>query len=258
MAQAAGAKPAWVDAESDSYDPKHVRRQGLHSGKRIKDENGRTIGYTKIALFSPKYGEFKLSKKEKKKKLNIEEVEPAEYMLTRVELWMKLMRKKYGDKCKLIVVIDSTNALSPKEEQEAGYIDANMRTKTSNAILLNTLTKRFAPLAVHTNAIVILISQLRTNPAKMFGNPDYIPGGGGLKYHPSCIVWMRRVKDGAIREGNQKKGRQIGVKGLMTNTKNKVGGGSIERRKCGYLAYFFKDNWKFVSSKDKAIQSKEK
>lgn len=228
LGQKLGAMVAWVDAEN-SYDRKHIRRQGLHSSK--------------VSLFTPQYGSFKLGKKEKKK-LDIAEVEPAEYLLTRVELWMKLMRKKYGDKCKLVVVIDSTNALSPKEEQEAAYVDANMRTKTSNAILLNTLTKRFAPLSVHTNAIVILISQLRTNPAKMFGNPDYIPGGGGLKYHPSCIVWMRRVKDGAIKKGD----RQIGVKGLLTNTKNKVGGGSIERKKCGYMAYFYKNDWKFISS----------
>lgn len=244
LAQAQGAKIIWVDAEN-SYDPRHMRKQGLHSGKPIK-EDGRVIGYTKIYLISPKYGKFKLGKKEKNK-LDLEEVEPAEYMLTRVEVVMKLLRRKYGDKCKIVVVIDSTNALSPKEEQEAGYVDANMRTKTSNAILLNTLTKRFAPLSVHTNALVFLISQLRTNPAKMFGNPDYIPGGGGLKFHPSSIVWMRRVSDGGIYDGGNKKGLQIGVKGLMTNTKNKVGGGSVERKKCGYIAYFFKPKWKFLS-----------
>lgn len=235
---------AWVDAEN-SYDARHMRKQGLHSGKAIR-EDGRVVGYSKIALFTPKYGKFKLSKKVKNT-LDLEEVEPAEYMLTRVEAWMKIMRKKHGDKCRLVVVIDSTNALSPKEEQEAGYVDANMRTKTSPAILLNSLTKRFGPLSVHTNAIVILIAQLRTDPGKMFGNPEYISGGGGLKFHPSCIVWMRRVADGAIYEGGNKKNQQIGVKGVMTNTKNKVGGGSVERKRCGYIAHFFKDDWKFVS-----------
>src|SRR6267378_2846104 len=103
LGQKLGAYVAWVDAEN-SYDKKHVRRQGLHASK--------------VTLFTPKYGEFKLSKKDKNK-LKIEEVEPAEYLLTRVELWMKIMRRKLKDKCKLVVVIDSTNALSPKEEQEA-------------------------------------------------------------------------------------------------------------------------------------------
>src|ERR1035437_8708682 len=127
LGQAKRALVAWVDGEN-SYDRKHVRRQGLHSSK--------------VAIFAPAYGEFKLGKKEKKK-FKIEEVEPAEYLLTRVELWMKLMRRKYKDKCKLVVVIDSTNSLSPKEEQEAGYVDSNMRTKMAPANLLNMLTKRF-------------------------------------------------------------------------------------------------------------------
>jgi RecA/RadA recombinase len=229
LGQKKKAEVGWIDVE-ESFDRAHVRRQGLHGSK--------------VALFTPLYGQFKLSKKSKKNA--IEEVEPAEYMLTRVELWMKLMRKKNPDG-KIVLVLDSTNALSPKEEQEAGYTDSNMRTKIAPAVFLNMLTKRLSLLAVHTNAIVILISQLRTNPAKMFGNPDYIPGGGGLKYHPSSIVWMRRVADGAIREGG-KEGKQIGVKGLITNTKNKVGGGSIERKKAGYIAYFYKNNWQFISS----------
>lgn len=238
VGQSKGAQVGWIDVE-ESYDKHHVRKQGLHSSR--------------VALFAPLYGTFKLSRKSKQDA--IEEVEPAEYMLTRVEMWMKLMRKQ-NPQGKIVLVLDSTNALSPKEEQEAAYVDANMRTKTSNAVFLNMLTKRLSLLAVHTNAIVILISQLRTNPAAMFGNPDYIPGGAGLKYHPSCIVWMRRVKDGAIREGNSKKGKQIGVKGLLTNTKNKVGGGSVERKKCGYLAYFHKKKWKFVSADE--IQKKTK
>jgi len=224
IAQKDGYDVAWVDGEN-SYDSAHVRRQGLHSSR--------------VALFYPEYGKFKLGKKVS----DIEEVEPAEYLFTRVELWMKIRRRQNPDG-KLFIVIDSTNSFSPKEEQEAGYTDQNMRTNLSPAKFLNKLTKRLSPLAVHTNAIIILISQLRTNPAQMFGSPDYIPGGGGMKYFPSIIVWMRRVKDGAIKKGD----RQVGVKGLLTNTKNKVGGGSIERKKTGYLAYFFEDNWQFISS----------
>lgn len=223
----------WVDGE-ESWDDAHVRRQRLHPSK--------------VELFYPLYGTFGASKKKKgkakKKAMKLEEVEPAENLFERVEIWMKLMRRKHKNKCRLILVVDSTNAFSPREEQDAGFTDQNMRTRTSPAVFLNTLTKRLGPLAVHTNAIVILISQLRTNPSKMFGNPDYIPGGGGMKYFPSSIVWMRRVKDGEIKQS----GVQVGVKGLISNTKNKVGGGSKERRKAGYMAYFFKPKWKFTSA----------
>lgn len=228
-----GAKVGWVDGEG-SYDPAHVRRQGLHPSR--------------VALFEPMYGFFdavggKKKKGKKGKGLKLESVEPAEYLFTRVEMWMKLQRRKDPDG-KLVVVIDSTNSFSPSEEESAGYTGQNMKTKMSPAVFLNILTKRLLPLSIHTNAIVIMISQLRTNPAKMFGNPDYIPGGGGLKYNPSSIVWMRRVKDGAL----MRKGVQVGTKGLISNTKNKVGGKSKERKKAGYLAYFFKDKWKFVSA----------
>lgn len=237
IGQADGWDVGWVDGEN-SYDPVHVRRHGLHSSK--------------VALFSQAFGNFKLGKKEKKK-LDLGEVEPAEYLFTRVELWMKL-RRKLNPKGKLIVVIDSTNSFMPMEEQKAGYVDANMRTKSSVAVFLNQLQKRFGPLAVHTNAIVILIAQLRTNPAAMFGNPEYISGGAGLKFFPSSINWMRRVSAGKIYEGD----RQVGVRGLITNMKNKVGGGSVEGKKAGYEVYFFKDRWKFLSSHDPRLTKKKK
>src|ERR1700756_4767485 len=135
LAQKDGADVAWVDGEG-SFDGDHVRRQGLHPSK--------------VELFYPEYGEFKVFDGKQKKKLGLEEVEPAEYLFERVEMWMKLKRHK-NKKGRLFVVVDSTNSFSPKEEQAAGFKDQNMRTRSSPAVFLNMVTKRFGQLAVHTN-----------------------------------------------------------------------------------------------------------
>jgi RecA/RadA recombinase len=242
IAQRDGADIAWVDGEN-SFEKKHVGRQSLDCGHSIRNKDGDVIGYEKVALFRPEYGMFGYKSKKNKNVLNLEDVEAAEDLFERVETWMKL-RRKINPKGKLLVAVDSTTSFAPAEELMAGLKDQNMRTRSSNAVFLNTLLKRWVNLSLHVNAIIMLIAQLRTNPGKMFGNPEYVSGGGGIQYFPSSVVWMRRVKDGAIR----KNGLQVGTKGLMSNNKNKVGGGSVERKKCGYIAHFFKDDWKYMSA----------
>lgn len=237
LGQADGADVAWVDGEN-SYDERHVAKQGLDPDK--------------VALFVSEYGEFKYKKK-KGRRIVTDEVEAAEDLFDRVETWMKL-RRRLNPKGKLIVVVDSTTSFMPEEELMAGIKDQNMRTKVSAAVFLNYITKRWVNLALHTNTLIIFIAQLRTNMAQMFGEKDYIPGGKGLGYYTSVIVWMRRISKGEIK----KNGKQVGVYGIMSNKKNKAGGGSIERKKCGYKAYFFKNAWKFMSSEQLKKESKSK
>ena len=237
LAQEEGADVGWVDGEN-SYDPKHVSKQGLNPRK--------------VAVFAPEYGEFKYKKK-KGKRLVKEEVEAAEDLFTRVEIWMKL-RRKANPKGKLVVVVDSTTSFAPEEELMGGLADQNMRTKVSPAVFMNNLTKRWVGLAVHTNALIILIAQLRTNIGEMFGEKRYVPGGKGLGYYSSVVVWMNRIKGGAIK----KSGRQIGVKGVMVNKKNKAGGGSIERKKCGYKVWFYKPKWQFLDADELKKEGKDK
>lgn len=252
LAQRDGADVAWVDGEN-SFDRSHVRNQGLDPGHRIfkNDPEGKpkVIGYEKVALFYTLYGLFKTKLRTKKKgKLQSviqERSETAEELFDRVEVWMKL-RRKQNPKGKLCVVVDSTTSFSPEEEYIAGLANQNMRTRSSPAVFLNALTKRWINLALHTNALIILIAQLRTNPGKLFGDPQYITGGNGVIYYPSSINWMRRVKGGEVMQG----GEQVGVKGVLTNKKNKVGGGSVEHKKCGYKCYFNKKNWWFGDIKE--------
>lgn len=246
LAQRDGADVAWVDGEN-SFDRRHVKHQGLDSGPRIFGEDKKTvIGYEKVALFRTLYGTFKTklkSKKGKRSSIVEERSETAEELFDRVEIWMKL-RRKLNPKGKICVVVDSTTSFSPEEEYIAGLANQNMRTRSSAAVFLNLLTKRWVDLALHTNALIILIAQLRTNPGKLFGDPSYITGGNGVIYYPSSINWMRRVKGGEVMQG----GEQVGVKGILTNKKNKVGGGSVEHKKCGYKCYFTVKNWWFGSS----------
>jgi recombination protein RecA len=249
LAQKDGADCAWVDGEN-SFDRRHVRHQGLDPGSRIFGPDNKTvIGYEKIALFRTLYGEFETkleSKKGKKLRAIIQErSETAEELFTRVEVWMKL-RRRQNPKGRLCVVVDSTTSFSPEEEYIAGLIDQNMRTRSSPAVFLNLMTKRWVDLALHTNAMGFFIAQLRTNPGKIFGDPRYIPGGNGILYYPSSTVWMNRVKGGEIIQGED----QVGIKGIITNRKNKVGGGSVEHKKCGYKCYFNKDAWKFMNIKE--------
>jgi len=226
LAQEDGAEAAWVDGEN-SWDAKHVSRQGVKS-----DE---------VALFQPEYGEFKYKSKKKRNKLVNEDVEAAEDVFTRVETWLKL-RRKLNPEGKRIVVVDSTTAFAPEEELMAGLDEQNMRTKVSPAVFWNMLSKHWVPLALHCNAIIIFISQLRTNPGKMFGNPEYVTGGNGLQYYASVVVWQRRISDGAIIRN----GKQVGIRGILSNKKNKAGKGSVERKKCGYEVYLRNPKWKFM------------
>ena len=240
LGQADGADVAWVDGEN-SWDPAHVRHQGLDPDK--------------VAVFYPEYGEFKYKSKNKYHKVVKETVEAAEDLFERVEIWMKLRRKR-NPEGKLVVVVDSTTSFDPEESLMAGMSEQNMRTKASAAVFLGNLTKRWVALAAHTNALVLFISQLRTNLGIVYGDKEYAPGGKGIGYYVSVDVWMRRIKGGKI----VKHGKQIGVKGIMQNKKNKAGGGSIERKKCGYRAYFYKNNWQFLDAEvlKKEVTEKEK
>ena len=258
LAQKDGAEIGWIDVEN-SFDPDWALKQGLDAGEPVYDDEGKLKGYTNISLFNTKFGSFK--KKEKKvpvfgkkppkerdpekeeEKLRLSErQQSAEELLTLVEKWMLLQRKLDPDG-KIFLGLDSTTALQPEEEIEAGYTDQNMRTRMSLAPLLNTLSKRMIPIALNTNALVVFICQLRTKPnATMFENPEYVPGGNGILFYPSCVTWMKRVRN--VYDG----GKNIGLESVIDNRKNKMGYGSVEREKVGVSMKFQSSDWQFVES----------
>ena len=261
LAQQDGAKIAWIDVEN-SFDPDWAKQQGLDPGDPVMDEDGKLKGYTNLFLFTPKFGSFKKKEKKQpafgkkkkketkaqeqdKEKLRLtERQQSAEELLTLVEKWL-LLQRKIDPEGRVFLGLDSTTALQPEEEIEAGYMDQNMRTRMSLAPLLNTLSKRMIPIALNTNALIVFICQLRTNPtANMFENPDYVPGGNGILFYPSTVAWMKRVRN--IYE----KGRNVGLESVIENKKNKMGFGSVEKEKIGARMQFRSANWEFVDSEE--------
>lgn len=260
-AQQDGAVVAWVDIEN-SFDPDWARTQGLDPGEEVLGDNNELLGYTNLALFQPAFGTFGKTKKEKKKEKDekqsrrgkkTEEADDAAVMKTRlqtaeelldsVEKWMILQRRLNAD-VKIALGLDSTTALQPAEEMEAGMTEQNMRTRLSLAPLLNLFTKDMVQLASNTNALVVLISQLRKNPSKMFGDPRYVPGGNGVLFYPSIIAWMRRVRN--IKSG----GKIVGLESIISNRKNKAGHGSVEFEECGGKMMFNSDAWEFIEAEE--------
>lgn len=262
-AQQDGAVVGWVDVEN-SFDAEWARTQGLDPGDEVLDDGGHLIGYTKLALFQPSFGLFGKSKREKKKeeKKRAEgqrgrkpkeedseadvmktRMQTAEELLDSVEKWLILQRRLNPD-VKIGLGLDSTTALQPAEEMEAGMSEQNMRTRLSLAPLLNLFTKDMVSLAANTNAFVTLISQLRKNPTKMFGDPRYVPGGNGVLFYPSIICWMRRVR--SIKS----KGRIVGLESIISNKKNKAGCGSVELEECGARMMFNSSDWSFVDAEE--------
>lgn len=253
-AQQDGATVGWVDIEN-SFDADFSRVQGLDCGEAILDENGGLTGYSKIALFQPELGVFGKSGREKakerknkkkatedKKVMDLEErQQTAEQLFELVKKWL-LLQRKINPSGKVALAVDSTTAIQPEEELLAGLVDQNMRTRLSLASFLNQLTKDLVNLSLNTNCFVTLISQLRTNPTKVFQNPDYVPGGNGVLFYPSSICWMRRVAN--ITKG----GTNVGLSSIIVNKKNKCGGGSVEGGECGIkMFYGSQDDWKFCS-----------
>lgn len=247
LAQADGAIAGLVDVE-DSFDAEWAATQGCDPGTIYDDGTCENI-----AVFRPRLGIFG-----KKKKDNVKpqlRMQAAEELFDLAERWM-IMQRQLNDSCKIYLGVDSTTAVEPIEELEAGLAGQNMRTKML-APFLNRMTKRWNKVAANTNAIILYIAQLRTNPGQLFGNPEYIPGGAGVLYYPSSINKVRRARKGGLLYGPDNV--PIGVASVIVNVKNKVGGGSVEGARCGFKAQFNEMNWKFMpaSKLQKEMQGKK-
>lgn len=238
LAQADGAEVGYGDIENSVDPPFAKKMSGLDFGKEL----GPGL-YENVALFQPEVGIFGKTKKQPSLKVRLE---TAEELFNLMEKWM-LKSYELNPKGKRVLLIDSTTAVSPEEELAKDVDEQNMRTKMSLPMFLNMLLKRWQHVALNTNTLVILISQIRIDPMAMFGNPERLPGGKGLHFYPAVIVQSKRArKGGTILDSN---GDVIGLRSILTNLKNKTGWGSVERKKCGMKAYFTKNKWKFLPAK---------
>jgi len=218
LAQGDGAQVAWVDLEN-SLDQRWAECQGVE--------------WSNLYHFYPK-----LIQKSKKEKPHLQ---TAEELCEEVELWME--RKHAEGRVKLLVVVDSVTAMLVEEEAEAGNTNQNMRTKVALAAFLSQLLRRWVALSLVYSSAIVFINQLRMSPGK-WGNPESTTGGRALKFYCSIRASVRRVKGGKVL----RKGRMVGLKGIIRNFKNKAGEGSREGYEAGFKALFEKNDWRFLNA----------
>ncbi|MFW6029065.1 MAG: recombinase RecA [Halanaerobiales bacterium] len=119
-----------------------------------------------------------------------------------------------------LIVIDSVAALPSmrvlKESNEKDHVAPEARMWSQ---ALRKLTSKL----VKNNCTLILINQLRENPAQMYGNPEQTPGGRAIKFYASMRIEVKKRK--SYQEGSGDTISEIGHLVRFKIVKNKVGGG---------------------------------
>lgn len=156
-------------------------------------------------------------------------LQSIEWVFKEVEAVIKWVKEKWPHR-PIFVGLDSVANMQTEAVIDAGTTDANMRTNMDRAMFLSNTLPRWVQLAANYDIWFYFINQIRTNPAKAFGNPEYTPGGKGLAHNAQSRVWLRRLKGGRLLVN----GKQVGLKGKAINIKNKMGYGSSEGRTRGY------------------------
>jgi recombination protein RecA len=112
-----------------------------------------------------------------------------------------------------VAVIDSVPALVPRAELEGEVGDSY--TGAYGRLMAQAMRKLAGPLAKSGTAMV-LVNQLRDNPAVLFANPERVPGGRAIKHHASVRLDVR------VREQLKDGGRLVGNRIRVRVVKNKV------------------------------------
>lgn len=218
LAQADGAEAVWLDFER-AFDKEWATRQG--------------VDVARMRLFQVLIGRHGTEKNAR--------LDTAQEVWQEAEAWMAMWHNKHPHS-KLIVVVDSVAAMLPEDEAVAGLVDSNMKSHNALAVMMSPLMKRMTGLAAVYNATFIFLNQLREGPVR-FGDPSKPTGGNSLKFYASIRARVKRVKKGRLMS----KGKIVGLKGMITNIKNRAGGGSVEGHVCGFKAYYNKYDWLFLS-----------
>lgn len=221
MAQADGAFVGRIDLE-DSRDAPWDRKFKLNP-ESIYDIYPRLV----VPKAKRDDGEDEPKKKGKKKKGigGTPRLQSAEELFQEAEVTMALAAEQ-GFK-KQFWFLDSVANIMTDMAVEAGA-ERNMRVNLDRAMFLSMTLPKWAALAANYNATIFLINQLRDRPNVMFGDPSYSPGGRALRHACAIRARVRRKKE------LSKAGEVIGLLGLIQNTKNKAGAGSIQNAKCGF------------------------
>lgn len=207
----------WLDFENSFDQPLTAEQNNWYQRRGLMCHKGAT----NFTLIQPYVGLFNNEKTPR--------LATAEELLGEAEAVLVYQSRK---KKPIIAVVDSVTGMLPEEQSNAGIGGQNMRTTMALPVLLGDLLRRWTGLLPEYDALAIFLNQLRTKPGISFGDPNYTPGGNALPFYAHSRVRMRRVKGGRVL----RKGRMVGLKGILLNHKNKSGG--IEGEECGFRIFF--------------------
>lgn len=200
----------FIDFEQ-SFDPEWAESRGL-----LQDEES-------FALFQPYLG--KVGREREPRLITGEE------LLKEAETFMKELRKLNK---RPFIILDSVAAILPEAVAGAEIDEQNRYTYTALSRLMSNLMPRWLGLIASCSGIGVFINQLREVPGVVYGDKWRSPGGNAVGFYSHIRVRMRRKgsDSGKMRDS----GKIVGVKGIMTNKKNKAGG--VEGAEIGYKIYF--------------------
>ncbi len=112
-----------------------------------------------------------------------------------------------------MIVIDSLDGLTPKAIIEASAEDQFMGL---NARVNNRFITKVQPLLRDNECTLIIVSQIREKIGVMYGNPETVQGGRGLKFYASTRLEVRR--DEEIKENGNPIGHTIKCKTVKNKT----------------------------------------
>jgi len=115
-----------------------------------------------------------------------------------------------------LIVVDSVAAMSPRQEAEGDYGDANVG---SIARVMSQGLKKLNPHLAPTKTAVLFINQLRANIgaySPMGPPPDITTGGKALKFYATLRLEVNRT--GAIKAGENIIGAQTKAKVIKNKT----------------------------------------
>lgn len=112
-----------------------------------------------------------------------------------LEQWQVDVRDRFKAARKpMLAVLDSTDALQCKDDIEAGNKVDKGSTKagygTAKAAAFSRALPEITKAVSDNQGLLILLSQVRENPAQMFGSPLRRSGGKALNYYSELMVWL--------------------------------------------------------------------
>jgi recombination protein RecA len=110
-----------------------------------------------------------------------------------------------------LIIVDSVDALSPKEEIESKVGDRIIGAK---ARMIGTFCRKVIEPLRKNNVALVLLNQTRVNIMQGF---EYTPGGKALEFYKSLQIKLRPVVQ--LKQGE----RIVGIKIKAKITKNKLG-----------------------------------